>query len=93
MGDMMIDLATCSDFRLLSTAEVGRYMRSKAVPDEQIALFLGHIQPPQSVQTTIIYSPYSPLYLREAKDAAEAFVREIARHCRKHDVLQPPWTV
>jgi integrase len=69
----------------------GRYMRSKAVPDEQIALFLGHIQPPQSVATTIIYSPYTPLYLREAKAAVEAFVREIAGHCRKHDVLQPPW--
>jgi integrase len=70
---------------------LGRYMRSKAVPDDQIALFMGHIQPPESVQTTLIYSPYSPTYLRDAKAAAEGFVREIARHCRKHDVLQPPW--
>ncbi|MBB4366765.1 integrase [Bradyrhizobium sp. CIR18] len=71
---------------------LGRHMRAKSVPDEQIALWLGHIQPPQSRETTIIYSPYSPLYLREAKAAAESFVHEIARHCRRHDPLQPPWT-
>lgn len=70
---------------------VGRHMRSKAVPDDQIALFMGHIQPPQAVTTTLIYSPYSPAYLCDAKAAAEQFVREVARHCRKHDVLQPPW--
>ncbi|WMT76529.1 hypothetical protein [Bradyrhizobium sp. Ash2021] len=70
---------------------LGRYMRSKAVEDEQIALWLGHIQPPQSNETTLIYSPFSPLYLREAKLTAESFVREIARHCRRHDPLQPPW--
>jgi len=70
---------------------LGRYMREKKVPDDQIALFMGHIQPPESVTTTIIYSPYSPDYLCDAKAAAEDFVREIARLCRKHDVLQPPW--
>ena len=70
---------------------LGRYIRSKAVEDEQIALWLGHIQPPQSNETTLIYSPFSPLYLREAKLATESFVREIARHCRRHDPLQPPW--
>ncbi|WP_426436967.1 hypothetical protein [Bradyrhizobium genosp. P] len=70
---------------------LGRHMRAQGVADDQIALWLGHIQPPQSNQTTIIYSPYSPLYLRDAKLAAEQFVREIARHCRRHDPLQPPW--
>jgi integrase len=70
---------------------LGRHMRAKGVPDDQIALWLGHIQPPQSNEITIIYSPYSPLYLREAKAAAESFVHEIARHCRRHDPLQPPW--
>lgn len=70
---------------------LGRHMRSMSVPDDQIALWLGHIQPPQSNETTIIYSPFTPFYLNEAKLAAESFVREIARHCRRHDPLQPPW--
>ncbi|RXH37958.1 hypothetical protein [Bradyrhizobium zhanjiangense] len=70
---------------------LGRHMRAKGVHDDQIALWFGHIQPPQSNETTIIYSPYSPLYLQEAKAAAESFVREVARHCRRHDPLQPPW--
>lgn len=70
---------------------LGRHMRSRGVEDDQIALWLGHIQPPQSNETTIVYSPYSPSYLSDAKLAAELFVREIARHCRRHDPLLPPW--
>jgi hypothetical protein len=44
---------------------------------------------PAAIQVPAV--PISPLYLREAKLAAESFVREIARHCRRHDPLQPPW--
>jgi integrase len=70
---------------------LGRHMRSEKVADDQVALWLGHIQPPQSNEVTLIYSPYSPDYLQDAKLAAESFVREVARHCRRHDPLQPPW--
>lgn len=37
------------------------------------------------------YSPYAPDYLCNAKAAVEDFVREIAPHCRKRDILTPPW--
>ncbi len=69
---------------------LGRYMRKKGVMVDEIALWLGHIQPPDSVETTLIYSPDEPEYLMNAKAAVEAFVREL-NDLTRHDLLVPPW--
>lgn len=69
---------------------LSRYMLKHGVEPLQISR-LGHIQPPDSIETTIKYSPFSPDYLINAKAAVEQFVREIASHCRRHDILNPPW--
>jgi integrase len=69
---------------------IGRFMRSRRVPDEQIALWLGHIQPPENIETTLIYSPYDPNYLVDAKRAVEDFVRLVDSFC-KRDLLKPFW--
>jgi integrase len=68
-----------------------RYMLQKGVPRAEIGQWLGHIKPDESSETTLIYSPYAPDYLVDAKAAIEDFVREIASHCRKRDLLMPPW--
>ncbi|MDA9538983.1 integrase [Bradyrhizobium sp. USDA 3311] len=70
---------------------VARYMLQKGVDRAEIGQWLGHIKPPDSPETTLIYSPYAPDYLRAAKAAVEDFVREINSHCHKHDLLMPPW--
>jgi integrase len=69
---------------------LGRYMQTKGVQPLEISLWLGHIQPPDSKETTTIYSPFAPSYLSNAKVAVEQFVREIASHCKRHDILNPP---
>jgi len=68
---------------------LGRYLRQHGVPDDQIALWLGHIQPPNSNETTLIYSPYAPTYMREAKAGVESFVREL-NELTTRDLLAPP---
>ncbi|MDT3683647.1 MAG: tyrosine-type recombinase/integrase [Pseudorhodoplanes sp.] len=68
---------------------LGRHMRASGVSIEEIGVWLGHIQPPTSPETTLIYSPDSPDYLGEAKAAVEDFVGEI-NALTKHDLLLPP---
>lgn len=70
---------------------VARYMLKVGVDRAEIGQWLGHIKPDDSPETTLIYSPYSPDYLRDAKAATEDFVREVNSHCRKRDLLMPPW--
>lgn len=70
---------------------LGRFLLVKGVEPLEISLFLGHVRPPDSIETTLVYSPFGPDYLRNAKVAVEAFVHEIASHCRRHDILNPPW--
>ena len=69
---------------------LGRFMRRRGVPLEEIAVWLGHIQPPTAPETTLIYSPDDPSYLLNAKQAVEDFVQELAKRCRR-DLLTPPW--
>jgi hypothetical protein len=71
---------------------VGRYLQKQGVEQREIALWLGHIQPPDSIETTLVYSPFRPDYLFNAKAAVEQFVREIASYTKRHDILNPPWT-
>jgi len=70
---------------------LGRYLLTQGVEPLEISLFLGHVRPPDSIETTLVYSPFSPNYLRSAKSAVEAFVREIASHTKRHNILSPPW--
>jgi integrase len=69
---------------------LARYMRMQGVPLHEIAVWLGHIRPPESPATTLIYSPDSPAYLATAKAAVEKFVRDIATLTQR-DLLCPPW--
>ncbi|MDA9490998.1 tyrosine-type recombinase/integrase [Bradyrhizobium sp. CCBAU 11361] len=70
---------------------LGRYMLKKGTEPLEISLFLGHVRPPDSIETTLVYSPFAPDYLLNAKAAVEAFVREIASHTKRHNILSPPW--
>ena len=56
----------------------------------EISVWLGHVQPPESPKTTLIYSPDDPSYLMSAKAAIEKFVTELNR-LTKRDLLSPPW--
>lgn len=70
---------------------IGRFMRSQRVPTEEISLWLGHIQPPENEESTLIYSPYEPGYLSHARAATEEFVRQLNTMTR-HDLLKAPWS-
>lgn len=70
---------------------VARYMLKKGVSRAEIGHWLGHQRPDESPETTLIYSPYAPDYLSDARVATEDFVREVNSHCCKHDLLMPPW--
>lgn len=69
---------------------LGRFMRQKGVLLEEIGVWLGHVAPPNSPETTLIYSPDEPEYLCNAKSAVEEFVREL-NALTKRDLLTPPW--
>jgi hypothetical protein len=66
-------------------------MLTQGVEPREISLFFGHVKPAESIETTLVYSPFRPDYLCSAKAAVEAFVREIALHTKRHDILSPPW--
>jgi integrase len=70
---------------------LGRFMLAQGVEPLEISLFLGHVRPPDSIETTLVYSPFRPDYLLNAKPAVETFVREIASHAKRHNILSPPW--
>ncbi|MBB4366647.1 hypothetical protein GGD65_007720 [Bradyrhizobium sp. CIR18] len=70
---------------------LGRYLLMKGVEPLEISLFLGHVRPPDSIETTLVYSPFSPDYLFKAKTAVEAFVREIDSFTTRRKILSPPW--
>lgn len=69
---------------------LGRFMRAQGVPLDEISVWLGHTSPPTSPETTLIYSPDEPEYLRHAKAAVEKFVHQI-NALTKRDLLTPPW--
>ncbi len=71
---------------------VGRFMRRHGVETEEISLWLGHRAPPSNCETTLIYSPYGPNYLSNAKAAVEKFFEEIASHAAT-PLLEPPQNV
>lgn len=70
---------------------LARWMERQKVPDKQISLVLGHI-PVAVKRTTRRYTerPEAPEYLLEAAASIEAFVRAVASHTRKVDLLRPP---
>lgn len=68
---------------------LGRFMQRSGVHRDQIAVWLGHIAPPESPETTLIYSPYEPEFLVDAKRATEDFVAKIAA-AAKTPLLEPP---
>lgn len=70
---------------------IGRFLRKQRVPTEEISIWLGHIQPPQNEESTLLYSPYEPGYLSHAKAATEEFVRQLDKMTR-HDLLKAPWS-
>jgi integrase len=72
---------------------LGRFMQTQGVEPLDISLWLGHVRPPDSIETTLVYSPFRPDYLRNAKAAVETFVREIASHTKHHNILSPPWRI
>jgi integrase len=69
-----------------------RYMTKRRVDPEQRAIWLGHIQPPATPETTFIYSPFEPDYLKEAAEVMQEFVCEIASHA-KRSLVSPPLDV
>ena len=68
---------------------IGRYMRQHGVETEEISIWLGHRAPPNNSETTLIYSPYGPDYLLNAKAVAGKFFEEIASHAAT-PLLEPP---
>ncbi|KQK30446.1 tyrosine-type recombinase/integrase [Bosea thiooxidans] len=68
---------------------LARYMTRQGVDREQIGVWLGHVAPSESPETTLIYSPYAPDFLIDAKRATEDFVAEIAAKA-KTSLLEPP---
>lgn len=71
---------------------LGRFLRSHGVSTEEIAVWLGHIAPPDNPATTLLYSPYGPSYLENAAAATEKFFREIASYAST-PLLEPPPSV
>lgn len=71
---------------------LGRFMRREGVDLIQIGVWLGHVRPPQNVKTTLIYSPYEPEYMLDARQAVEKFIGEIAAKA-KSPLLTPPDSV
>ena len=67
-----------------------RFLRRSGVPPEEIAIQLGHV-PISSKKVTLRYAPYDPTYLSKAKEGLEAWAREIAKHCKRREILAPPW--
>jgi len=70
---------------------LGRFLLMRGVEPLEISLFLGHVRPPDSIETTLVYSPFRPDYLLNAKAAVETFVHEIASFTKHHNILSPPW--
>lgn len=70
---------------------IGRHLRKQRVDTEEISIWLGHIQPPQNEESTLLYSPYEPDYLSQAQAATEEFVRRLNTMTR-HDLLKAPWS-
>ena len=68
---------------------LARYMRQHGVETDEISVWLGHRAPPNNSETTLIYSPYGPEYLPNAKAAAEKFFEEIASYATT-PLLEPP---
>ena len=67
---------------------MGREMRKRKVPKEQISIFLGHL-PKDSDATTSIYAPYEPEYCSEAVEAIEDVMKEIRKHLKRANIDQP----
>jgi len=67
---------------------MGREMRKRKVPKDQISIFLGHL-PKDSDATTSIYAPYEPEYCSEAIAAIEDVMAEIRKHLKKANIDQP----
>jgi hypothetical protein len=69
---------------------IGRHMRRCGVDIMEIATWLGHVQPPQGPETTLLYSPHEPDYLSNAKAAVEDFVKRLDSLTHRN-LLKPPW--
>jgi len=67
---------------------MGREMRKRKVPKEQISIFLGHL-PKESDATTSIYAPYDPEYCSEAVAAIEDVMAEMRKHLKRANIDQP----
>lgn len=68
---------------------MGRELRKRNVPTEQIALFLGHEDPDDHSGTTTLYAPYEPQYLAAAVSAIEDVFRELRSRLKGNLELDP----
>jgi len=60
---------------------LGRALRRRRVPGDEISIMLGHLVVTEN-QTTGIYSPHDPDYCLTAKAALDDYLREVDRHMR-----------
>lgn len=56
---------------------IGRHLRRCGVATEEIAVWMGHVAPPDNPATTLVYSPFEPGYGQDARIAIEGLVDEI----------------
>lgn len=71
---------------------LGRFMIRENIDPGQISVWLGHVRPPLNNKTTLIYSPFAPTFMINARKAVEKFVGEIAAQA-KTPLLTPPDSV
>ncbi len=77
-------------------------MRMAKVPGSQRSLWLGHADQEESRTTSRSYGEFDPVYLKDAADATDAYLRELNKrtdrnlfatfHC-KSIAKRPPWLI
>ena len=60
---------------------MGRYLRRRRVPPDEVSIMLGHLLTAENATTTR-YSPHDPDYCVHARAAVDAYFQELARYCR-----------
>lgn len=65
---------------------MGRELRFRGVPNDQIELTMGHRLPEGHSETTQGYAPYAPDYCQEAARAIDAIMCDIQKHTKRRIV-------
>jgi hypothetical protein len=68
---------------------MGRELRRRRVPGDEIAIMLGH-KPVYESDTTLIYSPYDPDYCKNAVKAIDEYCLELNTLLRKRKIIHFP---